>query len=1106
MKKKHLLITLLLTLLPALTPPAVADILLVPAGYPTIQAAIDDANNGDTVIIEPGTYTGTGNRDIDFLGKSITVSSINPDDPDVVAGTIIDCNGSENDEHRAFILDVNEDANSSLAGLTITNGYTGQGGAVYLNEGSLKIDNCLFLENSSRGRAGVIEVRSYSSVVNNYLTVTDCKFINNSAGINGYSGAGGAIFDSSRGGTIITVKDSVFTGNSASSGGAVSATFINGTYTNCIFEYNTAREVGGAVMGTGNYYNCVFNKNSAQSGAAAYISDRIYNSGFTNCTITNNISTDPYHQNKFGAIAYYSRSGNSLQITNSIIWGNEPAPFYGLTGRIFASYSNIQGGYDGIGNINEPPLFAVDGDYHLGATSPCIDAGTLNDPNLPLFDLYGNPRIIDGNGDANSLPDMGAVEFDPELPVIAVSDRSIKFINGFTEPAHTLTIGKTAETPLNWQITEDCNWLSLSKDHGSITDAPDFVEILVDPNGLAVGDHSCKLTVTDTNGLAHAVDVLIAFRVGNILRVPSQYPTIQEAVNAAIDYDIVLVADGQYEGASIRKNLVVKSENGPENCIIDASNISHGVGLHSSSWGANAKIHVDINGFTIITNGHGIWFYHEGFAKISNCNIKCVEGAYGMDIGVPSSSSYHPLDVEISNCSVTGGYSAILVAARGDLKIKDCYIETGKNETYPNPKQLKGIIANTDSTLIENCIVNNVDGTAIKLYSNAQVNNCIITGNGTGLHITQIYKRSYYDPPLVPVQVSNCLIAGNDQPLTIYNIRSANFNNCTFADNIKSIFENPDVYPNVNLSNCIVWDNEPNIGINPYAEINYSNIRGGYQGTGNIDADPCFITTGYWDANNTPNDVNDDFFVPGDYRLVGDSPCIEAGDPNYVPAQGTTDLDGNPRLAGRTVDMGAYELPPAYLSLKELKIETKKGKRGNKIDLKGSFKPLIPLDLPVHDVNLIITDSAANELSFFFGAGTFEQEVKGKAKTPTNQFKFDSPKHSSPQIRAKFDLDKSTFDFKAKKVKGTHVLVGPDITVTLTAGPNTGSQTVPVKTKRNHLEYKLRDRHLTDLFKTITAQWLRTDCTAPDYCNGADLNQDGQVNFQDLAAIKLFND
>ena len=78
-----------------------------PADFNKIQAAIDDANDGDVVIVADGTYSGTGNKNVDFSGRAITVQSENG--PEF---TIIDC---ENDG-RAFYFHSSEDNNSVLQG------------------------------------------------------------------------------------------------------------------------------------------------------------------------------------------------------------------------------------------------------------------------------------------------------------------------------------------------------------------------------------------------------------------------------------------------------------------------------------------------------------------------------------------------------------------------------------------------------------------------------------------------------------------------------------------------------------------------------------------------------------------------------------------------------------------------------------------------------------------------------------------------------------------------------------------------------------------------------------------------------------------------------
>jgi hypothetical protein len=94
----------------------------VPSQYSTIQAAIVDSVNGDTIVVAPGTYTGNGNRAIDFKGKAITVRSIDPNDPNVVATTIIDCQALG----RGFYFHNGEGPDSILAGLTITSPKTSE--------------------------------------------------------------------------------------------------------------------------------------------------------------------------------------------------------------------------------------------------------------------------------------------------------------------------------------------------------------------------------------------------------------------------------------------------------------------------------------------------------------------------------------------------------------------------------------------------------------------------------------------------------------------------------------------------------------------------------------------------------------------------------------------------------------------------------------------------------------------------------------------------------------------------------------------------------------------------------------------------------------------
>ena|GEM_PF-717218 len=123
----------------------------------------------------------------------------------------------------------------------------------------------------------------------------------------------------------------------------------------------------------------------------------------------------------------------------------------------------------------------------------------------------------------------------------------------------------------------------------------------------------------------------------------------------------------------------------------------------------------------------------------------------------------------------------------------------------------------------------------------------------------------------------NCLFLGNSAP-------SGNAVACDSA------FQNSP--SNVRLSNCIVRDGGSEIWNNDGSTIApaFSNIQGGWPGGSNIDKDPNFV-----DAENAV------------YRLQPYSPCVDAGDNSALPPSVTTDLAGNMRVAGTSVDMGPYE-------------------------------------------------------------------------------------------------------------------------------------------------------------------------------------------------------
>ncbi len=107
------IITLVIAIIIAAAIPAHASVINVPDDYRTIQAAVDWAADGDTVLVADGTYTGVGNKDIEPDGKAVTIVSTGG--PDFC---IIDCES----DGRGFWFRKGEDPDTVVQGFTVRNG------------------------------------------------------------------------------------------------------------------------------------------------------------------------------------------------------------------------------------------------------------------------------------------------------------------------------------------------------------------------------------------------------------------------------------------------------------------------------------------------------------------------------------------------------------------------------------------------------------------------------------------------------------------------------------------------------------------------------------------------------------------------------------------------------------------------------------------------------------------------------------------------------------------------------------------------------------------------------------------------------------------------
>ncbi len=329
----------------------------------------------------------------------------------------------------------------------------------------------------------------------------------------------------------------------------------------------------------------------------------------------------------------------------------------------------------------------------------------------------------------------------------------------------------------------------------------------------------------------------LIFTVGalaDVIHIPADYPVIQEGINAAVNGDTVLIADGIYQNAGNTnlsfsgKSITVISENGPDACIIDCNGQNRGVQFTTGET-ENAIL----EGLTI----------REG------------SGNKGGGIYIAGASPV------IRNCTIRQNAARLegggIYCDGGSPRITGCRILNNRTDDETSGAGA-GIKLEGGSMIIENCLVsaNHIDsdmygdGGGISMSSGtiAVLTNCVVKGNSSGDYMAGGGGGLFV---MGNAQIINCLFYQNTctlQGSAIYCYGSnVSIRNSTIWDNEATGCDSGGIHAGdsiLSMEDCIVWGNETD-GVSNYlstVSIDYCNIQESHPGTGNISENPEFAT------------------------------------------------------------------------------------------------------------------------------------------------------------------------------------------------------------------------------------------------------------------------
>jgi len=845
----------------------------VPTQYSTIQAAIDASQDGDTVMIIPGTYKGLGNRDIDFGGKKICVRSMNPDDPNIVEATVIDCEGTETDKHRGFYFQNEETEESVVSGITIKGGYHDYGGAINI-------------KNSSPGL--------YKN-----------RFISNQSGFDG------AAIYVNQASEAVEIQWNTFTGNlSHRHGGSIVANKSQVVHiTDNVFLDNVATEYAGAVH-LSSVDSCILKRNEFHANIASFGNGGAADSYSSEGLISDNVFTNNSAL-LGGALSF--RGYSNFQIKNNTISQNEALS--GEGGGIYANYSMC---YILNNMILENKASSSGGGMWFHWSPVVLKNNLIQNNQAPE-----NGTAMGGHASTVTAVN-NIVSTDPCSPDLNTSVALIKLnfctvwllVNNIIwGQSPSFSIHNRSQVHMYYSNTADGYLLG---QNGNISADPSF-----NPDFSLKDDSPCKYTghsaFVDEDGTRCDIglfgDMLPSIAIPSTLYVnqtnengpwsgslDQPYRYIWEALWVASPESTIYVAPGTYyENPVIYKHDIRLIGTGIEQTVLDGQMKGQLIQVHDADG-------FEISGFTL-TQGYGA---HGGALTI------------GRSQGV---SIHDNLITKNRGIRYAGG---IMVRNQSQVEIQNNVI-TYNDYGNVYPQRGGGIIIEGDASadIIGNLIsYNRINGDGGGIWANGDtIIQCnTIMGNYAGVLGGGMLLKGDN------MVVENNLICGNKaiQGAGIYlmNCSIRSFKNLTITENLTTDRGGGMMADNssATLMNTIIWNNRAE---NPSLQMDiinksqlfvfFSDIPDGIEdvfieqdvllnwGFGNIQDDPLFVQNGSWDQGEKPDDISDDIWTEGDYHLQYTSPCLNAGDFQNELYVSQCDIDGESRVAQGRIDIGADE-------------------------------------------------------------------------------------------------------------------------------------------------------------------------------------------------------